>query len=75
MCSGLTRGGDELMALALDKPEDVQVRDALNAVWTGKTEPDLANGCLLRPSVVGQWRPSDRARLADHNGRPCLQQP
>lgn len=29
-------GGDELMSLALDKPEETQVRDALQAIWTGQ---------------------------------------
>lgn len=35
------KGGDELMAMALDRPEDSQVRDALQAIWTGKQSRTL----------------------------------
>ena len=34
-------GGDTVMAMALDKPEDSQVRDALQAVWTGQASHTL----------------------------------
>lgn len=34
-------GGDTMMAMALDKPEDSQVRDALQAVWTGQVSRTL----------------------------------
>lgn len=34
-------GGDMVMAMALDKPEDSQVRDALQAVWTGQESRTL----------------------------------
>ena len=58
------KGGDDLMALALDKPEDVQVRDALQKVWTGgkqsrtlKTEAfyGLALSASGGRAVVRDW--------------------
>ena len=57
------KGGDELMALALDSPEDSQVRDALQAVWTGKQSrtlrTDAFHGLALSASggraVVRDW--------------------
>ena len=57
------QGGDELMALALDKPEDTQVRDALKAVLTGKQsrllKTDAFYGLALSASggraVVRDW--------------------
>lgn len=56
-------GGDELMAMALDRPEDSQVRDALQAVWTGKQSRTLRTdafyGLALSASggraVVRDW--------------------
>ncbi|MGI4788044.1 MAG: type I-C CRISPR-associated protein Cas8c/Csd1 [Janthinobacterium lividum] len=57
------KGGDDLMALALDKPEDTQVRDALKAVWTGQKsrvlQTDAFYGLALSASggraVVRDW--------------------
>jgi CRISPR-associated protein Csd1 len=56
-------GGDELMALALDRPDDAQVRDSLNAIWTGKQNHTLRTdsfyGLALSASggraVVRDW--------------------
>ncbi len=56
-------GGDDLMAMALDRPEDTQVRDALQAVWNGKqsrvSQTDAFYGLALSASggraVVRDW--------------------
>lgn len=57
------QGGDELMALALDRPDEVQVREALSAMWTGKERHSLQTqafyGLALSASggraVVRDW--------------------
>jgi CRISPR-associated protein Csd1 len=56
-------GGDELVSMALDTPEDSQVRDALHAVWTGQQsrtlQTDAFYGLALSASggraVVRDW--------------------